>query len=203
MVLSPEDEDYESVELIARAGERAAQVVRGLLDFARQTQYAFESANINVSIRQALDLVSYQLTADSIRVITNMAPELPEIKASLEHLQSVWLNLLINARDALREGTGKREITIDTAYDEDKEEILVSVHDTGRGMNATELDHIFEPFYTTKAPGEGTGLGLATCHRIVEQHGGHIEVASLPGEGTTFIVHLPLASSQSENDKDT
>ena len=203
MVLSPEDEDYESVELIARAGERAAQVVRGLLDFARQTQYAFESANINVSIRQALDLVSYQLTADSIRVITNLSPELPEIKASLEHLQSVWLNLVINARDALREATGKREITIDTAYDEDNEEILVSVHDTGRGMNATELDHIFEPFYTTKAPGEGTGLGLATCHRIVEQHGGHIEVASLPGEGTTFIVHLPLASSQSENDEDT
>jgi two-component system NtrC family sensor kinase len=174
-----------------------------LLDFARQTQYAFETANINVSIRQALDLVSYQLTADSIRVNTNMTPELPEIKASLEHLQSVWLNLIINARDALREATGKRAITIGTAFDEDNEEILVSVHDTGRGMSETELDHIFEPFYTTKAPGEGTGLGLATCHRIVEQHGGHIEVASLPREGTTFIVHLPLSNAQSKNVEDT
>ncbi len=202
MVIPPDAEDYESVELIARAGERAAQVVRGLLDFARQTQYSFQSADINTSIRQALDLVSYQLTAAGIKIITDLKPDLPHIDASLEHLQSVWLNLLINARDAMNGSSRKQVIAIETKHDQDSGEILVSVRDTGRGMNATQINHIFEPFYTTKEPGEGTGLGLATCHRIVEQHGGHIEVASTPGKGSTFLVHLPITSrlkEESEN----
>lgn len=194
MTIPPEHNDYESVELIARAGERAAQVVRGLLDFARQTQYSFETADINASIRQALDFVSYQLTADSIEIVTNLAPDLPEIEASLEHLQSVWLNLLINARDAMRSATGKRSVSIWTEYDEGGEQVLVAVRDSGRGMHTAELSHIFEPFYTTKAPGEGTGLGLATCHRIIEQHGGRIDVTSRRGEGTTFTVHLPISN---------
>jgi two-component system NtrC family sensor kinase len=193
MTIPPDHEDYESVELIARAGERAAQVVRGLLDFARETQYTFETADINASISQALDLVSYQLTANNIEIVTHLTQDLPAIEASLEHLQSVWLNLLLNARDALQESTGQKVVTISTEFDTSGNQIRVAVHDTGRGMSSAETIHIFEPFYTTKAPGKGTGLGLATSHRIVEQHGGQINVTSTPGKGTIFTVHIPIS----------
>jgi two-component system NtrC family sensor kinase len=192
MTISPEDEVYESVDLILRAGERAAKVVRGLLDFARQSQYSFENLDINQSIQQSLQLVSYQFAAADIKVLTSLAPDLPSASASLEHLQSVWLNLLINARDALLNVRGERRVEVISKFAVSSDEILVAVRDTGYGMSPAELDHIFEPFFTTKDPGQGTGLGLATCHRIIEQHGGSIDVLSSPGKGTTFVVRLPL-----------
>jgi two-component system NtrC family sensor kinase len=191
MTTPAEDENYESIDLIARAGERAARVVRGLLDFARQSEYSFKATDINESISQALDLVAYQFKSANISVSLRLGEELPSLNASWEHLQSVWLNLLINARDALRSTNGERRIAISTAADGSQGGILVSVSDTGRGMSQAEIGHIFEPFYTTKAPGEGTGLGLATCQQIVSQHGGKISVSSEPGEGTTFLVYLP------------
>jgi len=203
MSIPPDHDDYESVELIARAGERAAQVVRGLLDFAREKQYAFESADINASISQALNLVSYQLTATNIEIVTHLAQDLPAIEASLEHLQSVWLNLLLNARDALQEITGQKVVTISTEFDTSGNQIRVAVHDTGRGMSSAETIHIFEPFYTTKAPGKGTGLGLATSHRIVEQHGGQINVTSTPGKGTLFTVQIPISDRGNQNSSST
>ncbi len=192
MAISPQEDIYESVDLILRAGERAAKVVRGLLDFARQSQYSFESLDVNHSIQQSLQLVSYQFASADIKVLTNLAPDLPNANASLEHLQSVWLNLLINARDALQNVRGERRVEVISKFVASSEEILVAVRDTGQGMTTAELDHIFEPFFTTKEPGQGTGLGLATCHRIIEQHGGSIDVLSSPGKGTTFVVRLPL-----------
>ncbi len=191
MVISPEDEKYESVELIALAGDRAAKVVRGLLDFARQEHYAFVDGDVNLSIQQSLNLVQYQLRQANIDVTINMAEDLPAIVASWEHLKSVWLNLLVNARDALQE-TENREIEISSRWVEDEEVVLVLIRDTGKGMTAAEMVHIFEPFYTTKDPGKGTGLGLATSHRIIEQHGGDVDVVSEPNQGTTFIVRLPV-----------
>lgn len=192
MFIPTEDENYEAVDLIARAGERAAKVVRGLLDFARQEQYSFTSSNVNSSIRQALALVRYQLKTADIQVIQNMAEDLPDVIASWEHLKSVWLNLIVNARDAVQNLPGDRVIEITTRPSTDKSSIQVLIRDNGEGMSQAEVAHIFEPFYTTKDPGKGTGLGLATCHRIIEQHGGEINVVSANGEGTTFIVRLPV-----------
>lgn len=203
MVIPPSDDNYESVDLIARAGERAEKVVRGLLDFARQEQYAFKASNINKSIRQALELVHYQLHTADIHVIQNMADDLPEVIASWEHMKSVWLNLIVNARDAVQHLPENRQIEITTRLVADNGDIgrlerdrnthvQVLIRDNGKGMSPAELAHIFEPFYTTKDPGKGTGLGLATCHRIVEQHGGEINVVSVPDEGTTFIIRLPV-----------
>jgi two-component system, NtrC family, sensor kinase len=194
MFIPPEDENYESVDLIARAGDRAAKVVRGLLDFARQEQYAFTLANnTNRSIEQALALVNYQLQTANIEVIRSMAEALPPIEASWEHLKSVWLNLLVNARDAVQLRPDGRQIEIVTRRAPDDEaHIQVLFRDNGQGMSKAEAAHIFEPFYTTKDPGKGTGLGLATCHRIIEQHQGEITVVSNPDEGTTFVIRLPL-----------
>jgi two-component system NtrC family sensor kinase len=192
MVIPEDDENYEAVDLIARAGERAAKVVGGLLDFARQEHYSFAQGAVNESIDQALDLVRYQLQSANIEVVQRADEGLPEIVASWEHMKSVWLNLILNARDALLEQPSDRRIEIVTRCNSDQEQIQILFHDNGKGISPAESAHIFEPFYTTKDPGKGTGLGLATCHRIVEQHGGEINVLSVPREGTTFIVRLPL-----------
>jgi two-component system NtrC family sensor kinase len=192
MVIPVEDENYESVDLIYRAGERAAKVVRGLLDFARQEQYDFKQTDINETIAQALDLVHYQLQSANIDVFLDMAKDLPVVTASVEHLKSVWLNLLVNARDAVQSLPDNRFIEVTTRLNQDKDRVQILVRDNGKGMSQAELEHIFEPFYTTKDPGKGTGLGLATCHRIVEQHSGEINVVSTSNEGTTFIIHLPV-----------
>ncbi|MFN2136593.1 MAG: response regulator [Candidatus Promineifilaceae bacterium] len=198
MVIPVSDENYEAVDLISRAGERAAKVVRGLLDFARKEHYSFTPGDINGSINLALELIGYQLQSSGISVITQYDTDLPQIVASWEHLKSVWLNLLLNARDALQEIENERLVEIVTRMGPQDSHVQVLFHDNGTGMSQAETVHIFEPFYTTKDPGKGTGLGLATCHRIIEQHGGEISVASVPGEGTTFVVILPVAKKAVE-----
>lgn len=192
MVMPVEDENHEAVDLIVRAGERAAKVVRGLLDFARQEQYSFTPGDLNESVREALDLVNYQMQSSHILVHRDLDENLPPIIASWEHLKSVWLNLFLNARDALLHTAENRELEIVTRLNREGQTVQVLIHDNGKGMSTAESNHIFEPFYTTKGPGHGTGLGLATCHRIIEQHGGEITVVSKVGEGTTFLVSLPL-----------
>lgn len=192
MIMPVEDENFESVDLIVRAGERAAKVVRGLLDFARQEQYTFTSGRIDESIQEALDLVNYQLQSAKITVAKETEIYLPEIIASWEHMKSVWLNLLLNARDALLHKNKDRQLKITTRLNKDGQSVQVLMYDNGKGMTSVETLHVFEPFYTTKGPGQGTGLGLATCHRIIEQHGGEISIASEIGEGTTFIISLPV-----------
>ncbi|MFL7839659.1 MAG: response regulator [Candidatus Promineifilaceae bacterium] len=202
MVIPPSDENFESVDLIARAGDRAAKVVRGLLDFARKEHYSFVPGDVNESILGALDLIGYQLQSAGIEVIRHIDPDLPDIVASWEHLKSVWLNMLLNARDALQEISGERRIEIVTRRGNEPNQIQVLIHDNGKGISPAETAHIFEPFYTTKDPGKGTGLGLATCHRIIVQHGGEISVASLPGEGTTFVVLLAIIHQPQDGPKE-
>ena len=197
LVIPTSDENYESVDLIYRAGERAAQVVQGLLNFARQEDYAFVPSRLNKSINEALSLVKYQMDQASIQIIQNLAEDLPLVTASWEHLKSVWLNLLVNARDATQNRTGGRHIEITTRFGADGKHVQALFRDNGKGMSQAELKHIFEPFYTTKDPGKGTGLGLATSHRIIEQHRGEINVVSVPNEGTTFIVRLPINVNES------
>lgn len=200
MVIPEQDDMYEAVELIARAGDRATNVVRGLLDYARQSQYSFDPGDVNQSILQALRLVSYQLRSAEIEVQKKFSDDLPRVRASWEHLKTVWLNLLINARDALQTRSAQRRIEIETRLAPAGDHVQVLFTDNGIGLSPAEAAHIFEPFYTTKEPGRGTGLGLATSQRIVQQHGGDIEVVSRPGQGSTFIVRLPLDREKADGD---
>jgi two-component system NtrC family sensor kinase len=123
-------------------------------------------------------------------VETDFAEDLPEILGNVENLESVWVNLMLNAIDAMPRGEG--HLVICSRYVGN--EIRISIRDNGAGIRQEHLPHIFEPFFTTKDPGKGTGLGLSLCYQIVRQHGGTIQVFSRPGEGSEFVVVLPVTS---------
>jgi two-component system NtrC family sensor kinase len=186
--LPPDSEMQESVELILIAGSRAAQVVRNLLDFARKEQYRFDRTEINETIRKTLELVQHEVVSRSIVVKFDPDPDLPRIMASGDHLQGVWLNLVLNAFDALAGEPG--EIRVSTRHQD--RVVQVMIEDTGKGIPADILPRIFEPFFTTKLPGQGTGLGLSVCHQIIKQHNGQILAESEIGRGTRFTVTLPI-----------
>jgi two-component system NtrC family sensor kinase len=184
------DEDImEMIDLIARAGQRAAQVVRNLLDMARKEEYIFEPVDLDQTLQKAFALVQHELVARSIQLSYEPAEGLPKILASKDHLQGVWVNLLTNAIDSFEE-CDHREIRVATTMQNN--EVRVIFMDNGKGIPSEKLNRIFEPFYTTKAPGRGTGLGLSLCHRIIKQHGGSIHVDSEVGVGTIFTVALPI-----------
>jgi two-component system NtrC family sensor kinase len=179
----------ESVDLIARAGARATQVVRNLLDFARKEEYHLGVTDLNETLERALELVQHEILARGIRLEFNPDLNLAPILASQDHLQSVWLNLLLNAIDSLDKTPAEIRITTLRVGNE----IHVQVSDNGKGIPSDRLTRIFEPFYTTKAAGRGTGLGLSVSHRIVRQHGGRIGVESQLGAGSTFTIVLPAS----------
>ncbi|MBN1267499.1 MAG: GAF domain-containing protein [Anaerolineales bacterium] len=177
----------ESLELIESASLRAQEVVKGLLNFSRQERQEFVLMDVNTSIRQSLSLVQNQWSSSNINLILDLDEHLPLVRGNPDHLQSVWLNLLINAHDALDEEGGI--ISIKSTAQRDEVEVVVS--DTGMGIPPDLIKKIFEPFFTTKEPGRGTGLGLSTTYRIIKNHGGGINIKSQPGQGTTMIVMLP------------
>jgi len=186
------DPRYESVDLIVRAGERARKVVRSLLDFARQERPELQPTDINASLASALDLIQHQLRQSNIQLDLHLTPGLPAAHASHDRLQSVWLNLILNARDAVA-GRPDGKIRIQTARENGH--IRVAIADNGPGIPPEQLKRVLEPFFTTKAPGQGTGLGLSTCYRIVKQHGGDLAIQSQVGQGTTVVVNLPLGDT--------
>lgn len=186
----PADHDLQdSVDLISRAGARAAQVVRNLLDFARKEEFHLGLTDVNETVGRALELIRHEIMSRSIRLKFKSDPSLPSILASEDQLQSVWLNLLLNAIDAL----DKEPASVSVQTRKVGSEILISIADNGKGIPPERLTRIFEPFFTTKAPGRGTGLGLSVSHRIVKQHGGTIRVESKVGSGSEFTVILPAS----------
>jgi two-component system NtrC family sensor kinase len=188
--LPSQDKDLqEMVGLIIQASDRASQAVRDLLDFARRERYDLTPTDINETIQRTLSLMGHEMGSRSISLRFDPAPDLPAVMASVDHLQGVWLNLLINAIDAIDPGPGTIHIITGRVDDT----IQVSVIDNGIGIPPERISRIFEPFYTTKDPGRGTGLGLSVCHQIVTRHGGQILVSSQPDEGTTITVNLPLS----------
>jgi two-component system, NtrC family, sensor kinase len=187
--LPKEDEDSrESVELIYKAGARAQYVVRNLLDFARKEQLDFVPTDINETIERALEMLRHEMLERDVSVDFKSGKELPEIMLSPDHMQGVWLNIILNAMDATERGKGKVTVVTNKHADE----LWVTISDNGQGIPQESLSRIFEPFYTTKEPGRGTGLGLSVCHRIIKQHGGHILVDSEKGKGTIFTIVLPI-----------
>ena len=185
--LPPNEDWQELVDLISRAGTRALHAVKGLLNFARKEQFEFVPTDINETIEQSLDMVQHELLTRGIECSFEPADNLPLLRTSPNHLQGVWLNLMMNGMDAM-DKEEKRMRVVSTLQGND---VCVSITDNGQGIAPENLSRIFEPFYTTKDRDRGTGLGLSVCHRVVKQHGGLILVDSKVGEGTTFTVVIP------------
>jgi two-component system, NtrC family, sensor kinase len=184
----PDDNDWkELANFIHRAGTRALNSVRNLLNFARKEPLDFEPISINETVERAIEMLKHEIMQRSVELTFEADPNLPELLASANNLQSVWLNLMMNAIDSTELTKGK----IRVRSFQQGSEIRVSITDNGQGIQEESLSRIFEPFYTTKGPSRGTGLGLSICHRIIKQHGGHIQVDSVVNKGTTFTVVLP------------
>ncbi|MFO0980223.1 MAG: ATP-binding protein [Planctomycetota bacterium] len=181
----------ESIEKIQRAGERAASLTAQLLAFSRKQIVCDRTINLN---EIALDLVDMlrRLLGEDIELELDLAPDLGLVRADPGQVQQVLLNLTVNARDAMNQGG---HLIVRTRNDERAVEVRLAVSDTGCGIAAEHRAHLFEPFYTTKELGKGTGLGLAMVYGIVQQSGGRITVDSEPGCGTTFTIHLPRVAA--------
>ncbi|MBN1313551.1 MAG: PAS domain S-box protein [Anaerolineae bacterium] len=192
--LPPNSTYYESADSIREAAYRAGTVVQRLLDFARVKPYSLQPLDINSSVEQAISLVRTQIEPHIARVVVDLAPQLPLVEASEEHLEDVWINILLNARDAIHK-PGAGLITITTRLNARDKMVEVAIQDNGIGIPPDEMERIFAPFHTTKE--HGTGLGLPICREVVARHGGTIRVESKAGKGATFIVSLPLSKVQS------
>ncbi|BBO76576.1 sensor histidine kinase [Desulfosarcina widdelii] len=190
----PGSQVYEDLRIIERQGLHCKQIVDNLLSFARDRKVSEKSADLNLCLVEILTVARHSIERRAVTVKTDIARRLPMVNGDCRQLQQVFLNLMNNAVDAMPEGG---VLTISAAYDKGSRQVIVKVADNGCGIREDRMDRIYEPFYTTKPEGEGTGLGLFVIYGIVHGFGGSIHcesrVAEKPGEksGTTFIVKLP------------
>lgn len=192
--IDPDDPRYESAAAIREAANRAGAIVQRLLDLTRSHPYAIQSLDINFSLENALSLVRAQIVPHIASLEVALSSDLPPVDASEQHLEDVWINLMLNARDAVSEAEGGM-IKITSGLNITKNAIKVTIQDNGPGIPMENLNRIFEPLFTTKD--YGTGLGLSICHDVVLRHGGTIQVDSVEGQGTTFTVLLPFITTDS------
>jgi two-component system NtrC family sensor kinase len=192
MMLASDDPRMVHAQQLAAAALRCARIVKSFLALARQRSTERQATALNDVVREAIDLLAYPLRVDSVEVALDLEPGLPDLSADPHQLHQVIVNLVTNAHHAMREVTGPRRLTIRTRSIEDGRAVRLVIGDTGPGMSPELQARIFEPFFTTKAAGQGTGLGLPLCEGIVEAHGGTITVESVVGQGTSFVITLPV-----------
>ena len=179
------------LEEVRKAGNRAAQLTNQLLAFGRQRVFKPTSVDLNTTILNLVAILP-RLIGEYVHLTTSLHPNVGYVISDTGQLEQVVMNLAINARDAMPEGG---TLTIETSPHVRSPLISLTVRDTGHGMDADTLSRIFEPCYTTKAPGRGTGLGLAMVYGIVSQSGGTIDVSSTPDQGTIFVLSFPRAET--------
>ena len=182
------DETRERLNLISAQIERINQVTKDMTNFARSRPAAKQNVDINAIVSTAVRLANFDKVFQSLDVERKLADDLPSVFADDDQLQQVFLNLLLNARDAMPDGGS---LTIRSLLAGDH--VTVEIADSGTGIDMTEAKQIFDPFFTTKPAGKGTGLGLAVCYGIVTAHDGRIEVAQNEPKGTIFRVILPVS----------
>jgi PAS domain S-box-containing protein len=193
-MLSETDPKHALLLKVRRQAERATNIVNNLLNFSR-TGDATEFSELDVSrvLDDTLQLLEPQLRGNQIEIVRGYDPESPLVIGNSGKLQQVFTNLLLNARDALPTGGSIRISTIPS----DDNSLMIEVSDSGTGIAPENVAKIYDPFYTTKGVGRGTGLGLAVSYGIVQEHSGHISVESTPGQGTIFRITLPTAQTRS------
>lgn len=197
--LSPDHPNREGLEAVRRAGKRALEVVRRLLTMARQQtgEETSEPQDINATLRNTLTLVESHIRQGRITLTVELADGLPPVAAVPGQLEDVWLNLLLNARDAVADRPDPH-IGIITRYNPAQDGVEVTIWDNGGGIPPELQGQIFDPFFTTKPTGEGTGLGLHICKQVVRKCGGSINVQSAYNEGARFTIFLPALRGEGE-----
>jgi PAS domain S-box-containing protein len=180
----------EDLGIVYSEAQRAAAIVKNLLTFARKHAPVKQLSQVNAVIEDVLRLRAYEQKVNNIEVENRLSPNLPEIMIDHFQMQQVFLNIVVNAEFAMQEAHHKGKLVITT--EKSKDVIRVIFTDDGPGISKENLKHIFDPFFTTKEVGKGTGLGLSICHGIVSEHGGKIYARSEKGQGTAFVVELPL-----------
>lgn len=178
----------ENLERIEKDAKRCQKIVKGLLDFAREHEPTMEPLELSDVIEKVVNLFENQALFHNIEIIKNYQSDLPMIFVDSAQLQQVFVNILLNAADAMG---GKGILTINTRSSRIKDYVEASFSDTGNGIPQDQIDRVFEPFFTTKEIGQGTGLGLSISYGIIQSHGGTIKVSSQVGRGSTFTVVLP------------
>ncbi len=184
-----------TVDKIIKLTNRCKIIVRGLLDFARQDTPEKEPVDLNRVLMEVLSLMEGHMILRNVDIVQDLEQDLPVFWGHRSKLEQVFLNLIINAAEAMG-GEGRLELT--TSFDPEEKELRVRVADNGPGVPEEVARRVFEPFYTTKPRGRGTGLGLAISHGIITQHGGRVKLDTLPGEGATFTIHLPLTDNNNQ-----
>jgi two-component system, NtrC family, sensor kinase len=181
-----DEQDTEDLDLIIHETKRAADIVQGLLDFARERPAVKEPLSLNDVVRRTVRLIRNQKLFRGVTIEEQLSSDLPAVNGDTNRLQQVVLNLCLNAREAMEDGG-----TIHIGTRTKEGQVILEVRDTGHGIKPEDLEQVFEPFFSTKPVGQGTGLGLSVTYGIVDQHSGRIEVDSEEGTGTTFTVLLP------------
>ncbi len=188
----PDQEKVRMLEQLYTQVERASSTVRNLLDFTRKEKPVFTSVSIPEVLESTLKLVRNELALGHVDLRLELPPALPRVTGNPRNLQQVFLNLFLNAIQAMPQG-GRLAVH---AEEEEDHSLRIDVRDTGLGIPPENLSKVFDPFFTTKEPGRGTGLGLSVSYGIIENHKGRITVESAVGEGTTFSIFLPARQDE-------
>ncbi|MGM0382831.1 MAG: sensor histidine kinase, partial [Thermodesulfobacteriota bacterium] len=189
-----EDDIRSDLQIIAESTERVRNIVKSLLDFSRQTKLDKESIEINKLVSSAISLMENQALVKGVSITFSPGENLPMLTLDRSQFQSVLLNIIINALDATEPGGS---ITIHTATavsagDSGHRGVEITIADTGSGIPPDNLDKLFDPFFSTKEVGQGTGLGLSVSYGIIQRHGGTIRVQSELEKGSTFFIWIPI-----------
>jgi signal transduction histidine kinase len=183
---------FKNIKIIEKETRRCNSIIENLMKFARQDEPDMKPASLNVIIEDAITLVDHQMGVSQVTLEKDLAKDLPVVKADSNQLIQVLMNIFINAQQAMDGEPGNISIRSSSP---NAGVVEVRITDTGPGMPEEVRTKIFEPFFTTKEAGKGTGLGLAVTYGIVKDHGGNIRVESREGEGSTFIITLPVTTS--------
>ena len=183
-----EERRSELLDDILRQALRASKIVKNLLDFSRAETTGFNHLNLSEILAETIRIAMNQIIISNVRLHEKIATDLPEIKGNRQGLQQVFLNIITNAVQSMKNGG---DLTIRVISENDNK-IIVSIQDTGTGIPEEHLPNIFDPFFTTKEVGKGTGLGLSVSFGIIKKHGGQILVESKVNKGTTFTVVFPV-----------
>jgi len=185
-----DDERIDMIKDLVSQAERSGKIVKNLLDFARESEIKTEQLNLGQLLEETLKLAQNEIKLRKVHVDFDFDDNLPSIHGDRQQISQVFLNLILNSLDAMKDKKGRLEISIARA---DTPGFLVTeVKDNGSGIPGHILHRIFEPFFTTKSTGKGTGLGLSVSLGIIQRHGGDIRVESAPGLGSVFQVLLPI-----------